>query len=156
MKKLLTIFATFFKIGLFTFGGGYAMISLIESECVEKRKWLEHDDFMDMTIIAESTPGPISVNSSTYIGYLQAGIPGAIAASNTGLWIGVSGQVLHLPHSSDRPDLVCEGIDLPERIEVHEGGVIVKDALQEHSLWLRDPASPEQKRAPVLRRAPCV
>ena len=81
MKKLLKVFAVFFKIGLFTFGGGYAMISLIESECVEKRKWLTHDEFMDLTIIAESTPGPISINSSTYIGYSQGGFLGAVAAT---------------------------------------------------------------------------
>lgn len=81
MKKLLKVFAVFFKIGLFTFGGGYAMISLIESECVEKRKWLTHDEFMDLTIIAESTPGPISINASTYIGYTQGGFLGALAGS---------------------------------------------------------------------------
>ncbi|MBR4079628.1 MAG: chromate transporter [Christensenellaceae bacterium] len=81
MKKLLSVFAVFFKIGLFTFGGGYAMIALIESECVEKRKWLAHDEFMDLTIIAESTPGPISVNSSTYIGYRRGGVLGAIAGT---------------------------------------------------------------------------
>ncbi len=77
MKKVRTLFLTFLKIGAFTFGGGYAMIALLENEFVEKKKWLGRDEFLDMVAIAESTPGPIAVNSATYIGYKTAGVPGA-------------------------------------------------------------------------------
>ncbi len=81
MKKYLTLFLTLFKIGLFTFGGGYAMISLLESELVEKKKWFEHEEFMDMLAIAESTPGPIAINSATYIGYKIGGVLGSALAT---------------------------------------------------------------------------
>ncbi|MDR2515395.1 MAG: chromate transporter [Christensenellaceae bacterium] len=84
MKKshiLADLVLTFMKIGLFTFGGGYAMIALMDNECVEKKKWLTHDEFMDMTAIAESTPGPIAINGATYIGYQQVGIPGAVLST---------------------------------------------------------------------------
>ena len=69
IKKLFELFLTFFKIGLFTFGGGYAMLSLLEEEFIIKKKWLEEDEFFDMVGIAESTPGPIAINMATYIGY---------------------------------------------------------------------------------------
>lgn len=75
------LFLTFAKIGAFTFGGGYAMISLIEHECCEKRDWLTHDEFMDMTVIAESTPGPIAINCATYVGFKKAGVFGAVLAT---------------------------------------------------------------------------
>ena len=78
---IMTLFLTFAKIGLFTFGGGYAMIPIIENLCVEKKKWITHDEMMDITVIAESTPGPIAVNCATYVGYKQKGILGAIAAT---------------------------------------------------------------------------
>ena len=78
---ILTLFLTFAKIGLFTFGGGYAMISLIENICVEQKKWITHDEMMDITVIAESTPGPIAINCATYVGYKKAGIWGAVAAT---------------------------------------------------------------------------
>lgn len=78
---LLKIFALFFKIGLFTFGGGYAMISIIEDECVEKRGWITHDEMMNLIVIAESTPGPVAINSSTYVGYRVAGMAGAVAGT---------------------------------------------------------------------------
>ena len=78
---ILELFFTFMKIGLFTFGGGYAMIPLIESICVEQKKWITHDEMMDVTVIAESTPGPIAINCATYVGYKQKGIWGAIAAT---------------------------------------------------------------------------
>ena len=81
-KRLLpALFFTFFKIGLFTFGGGYAMISIIENICVERKKWITHDDMMNITVIAESTPGPIAVNCATFVGYKQAGIWGAVFAT---------------------------------------------------------------------------
>lgn len=81
MSVLTELFLTFAKIGLFTFGGGYAMISIIEDNCVEKKKWISHEDMMELTVIAESTPGPIAINMATSVGYRQAGISGAIAAT---------------------------------------------------------------------------
>lgn len=81
MSLLLELFLCFAKIGLFTFGGGYAMIVLIGNACVEKKHWLTHDEMMNITVIAESTPGPISINCATYIGYKQKGFAGALAAT---------------------------------------------------------------------------
>ena len=81
MTALLDLFLTFAGIGLFTFGGGYAMISLIENSCVEKKRWITHDEMMNVTVIAESTPGPIAINCATFVGYKQKGLAGAIAAT---------------------------------------------------------------------------
>jgi chromate transporter len=84
MKKrnnYLTLFLTMLKIGLFTFGGGYAMIALLENEFVSRKKWLEQDEFLDVAAIAESTPGPIAINAATYIGYKRAGILGSVMAT---------------------------------------------------------------------------
>ena len=81
VKSLGTLFFTFFKIGLFTFGGGYAMIALLEEEFIQRRKWLDKDEFLDMTAIAESTPGPVAINSATYLGYKLAKVPGAATAT---------------------------------------------------------------------------
>ena len=78
---LFKLFYTFAKIGLFTFGGGYGMISLVQDECVEKKKWITEDEFAVVLTIAESTPGPIAINCATYTGYAQGGILGAIAAT---------------------------------------------------------------------------
>ena len=78
---IVSLFLTFAKIGLFTFGGGYAMISLIESICVEQKKWITHEQMMKITVIAESTPGPIAINCATFVGYKQKGVAGAIAAT---------------------------------------------------------------------------
>ena len=80
-KTVLELFLTLFKIGAFTFGGGYAMLALLESELVSKKKWIEKDEFLDMVAIAESTPGPIAINSATYIGYKRAGVLGSAAAT---------------------------------------------------------------------------
>jgi len=80
-KAYLNIFLTMAKIGLFTFGGGYAMISLIEAEIVEKKGWITKDEFINLIAIAESTPGPIAINMATYIGLKKAGIIGAIIAT---------------------------------------------------------------------------
>ncbi len=80
-KSLLKLFIVMFKIGLFTFGGGYAMIAVIEREIVERKKWIEHDEFMDMIAIAESSPGPLAINSSTYVGYRIGGVLGSIFAT---------------------------------------------------------------------------
>lgn len=81
MPILLQLFLTFAKIGAFTFGGGYAMLSIISDNCVDKKKWITADDMMNITVIAETTPGPVSVNSATFVGYRAAGIAGAIAAT---------------------------------------------------------------------------
>lgn len=81
MGLLLELFLTFAKIGLFTFGGGYAMIALIENACVEKKAWITHEGMMDVTVIAESTPGPIAINCATYVGYKQKGFAGAVVAT---------------------------------------------------------------------------
>ena len=81
MGILPDLFLTFARIGLFTFGGGYAMIALIEDACVEKKQWITHDEMMNVTVIAESTPGPIAINCATYVGYKQKGLAGAIAAT---------------------------------------------------------------------------
>ena len=80
-KGYLWLFLTMLKIGLFTFGGGYAMIALLENEFVAKKKWLGKDEFLDVAAIAESTPGPIAINAATYIGYKNAGIIGSIIAT---------------------------------------------------------------------------
>ena len=80
-KTLPALFFTMLKIGLFTFGGGYAMIALLENEFVTKRGWLEQEEFLDVAAIAESTPGPIAINSATYIGYKQAGLLGSLVAT---------------------------------------------------------------------------
>ena len=81
MRKLVELLLTFMKIGMFTFGGGYAMLSVIEDECVERKQWIRRDEMMKITVIAESTPGPIAINCATYIGYQRAGVPGAIFAT---------------------------------------------------------------------------
>lgn len=77
MKKLIQLFLMFLKIGAFTFGGGYAMIALLENEFIEKKKWIDREEFLNMVAIAESTPGPVAVNSATYIGYRVGGAAGA-------------------------------------------------------------------------------
>lgn len=81
MSIITELFLTFARIGAFTFGGGYAMISLLDHECVEKKKWITSDELMDVTVVAESTPGPIAINCATYTGYKKAGLPGAIIAT---------------------------------------------------------------------------
>ena len=78
---LLELVLTFMKIGMFTFGGGYAMISVVENACVEDKHWITHDDMMNITVIAESTPGPIAINCATFVGYKKRGLIGAAAAT---------------------------------------------------------------------------
>lgn len=78
---LFKLFYTFAKIGLFTFGGGYGMIAIVQDECVDKKKWITEDEFATVLTIAESTPGPIAINCATYTGYAQGGILGSIAAT---------------------------------------------------------------------------
>ncbi len=77
----MQLFLSFLKIGAFTFGGGYAMIAFLESEFVSRKKWLEKEEFLDMLGVAESTPGPIAVNTATYIGYKVAGVLGAVIST---------------------------------------------------------------------------
>ncbi len=79
-QKALTLFLTFFKIGAFTFGGGYAMIPLIQHEVAQKHKWVSDDDILDIVAIAESTPGPIAINTATFVGYKVCGVFGAVCA----------------------------------------------------------------------------
>ena len=81
LGKILELFIIFFKIGAFTFGGGYAMISMIENICVERKQWITHDEMMNVTVIAESTPGPIAINCATFVGYKTAGFWGAFCAT---------------------------------------------------------------------------
>lgn len=80
-KMLWALFITFFKIGGFTFGGGYAMIPLIEREMVEGKGWINREDIVDILAVSQSLPGAIAINSATFIGYKIAGIPGAISAT---------------------------------------------------------------------------
>ena len=80
-SQLLPLFLTFFKIGAFTFGGGYAMIPLIQRETVEGRKWITDEDVLEIIAIAESTPGPIAINSATFVGSRVAGVAGAACAT---------------------------------------------------------------------------
>ena len=80
-KDLFKIFGAFFKIGAFTFGGGYAMIPLIQKEAVENNGWVSDDDILEVLAIAESTPGPIAINSATFIGYRAAGVLGSVLAT---------------------------------------------------------------------------
>jgi len=80
-KNVWKVFASFFRIGAFTFGGGYAMISLIQKEAVEKNGWVTDEDILDIIAIAESTPGPIAINSATFVGYRAAGVLGSVCAT---------------------------------------------------------------------------
>lgn len=80
-KRIWELFWAFLRIGAFTFGGGYAMIGLIDDDCVQRRGWITKEELMDVTVIAESTPGPVAINCATYVGFRQAGIPGAVAAT---------------------------------------------------------------------------
>lgn len=81
MKMLLDLFCTFFRIGAFTFGGGYAMLSLIQREVVENKKWATDEEVLDYYAVAQCTPGVIAVNTATFIGYKHKGILGAVAAT---------------------------------------------------------------------------
>lgn len=78
---ILELFTTFFKIGIFTFGGGYGMISIVKDECIDKKNWVTNDEFVNLIAVAESTPGPIAVNMATYIGYKKAKLLGAIVST---------------------------------------------------------------------------
>ena len=81
MKLLWELFAVFSKIGAFTIGGGYAMLPLIQTEVVDKKGWLSQEEFLDILAIAEVTPGPVAINTSTYVGYKLAGVKGSLIAT---------------------------------------------------------------------------
>lgn len=81
MPILWELFLTFIRIGVFTFGGGYAMISIVEDICVRRKAWITHEEMMDLVVIAESTPGPIAINCATYVGYQKAGLWGSIVTT---------------------------------------------------------------------------
>lgn len=81
LKRMLMLFLTFLKIGGFTFGGGYAMIPLIQKEVVDNKKWVTDDDILEIIAIAESTPGPIAINSATFIGFKTCGFWGSFCAT---------------------------------------------------------------------------
>ena len=80
-RELWKVFLTFLKIGAFTFGGGYAMIPLIQKEAVENHKWITDEDILEIIAIAESTPGPIAINSATFVGYRTCGVLGSVCAT---------------------------------------------------------------------------
>ncbi len=80
-SRVWELFLVFLKIGAFTFGGGYAMIPLIQREMVDNKKWISEKDILDIVAISESTPGPIAVNAATFVGYHVAGVAGAAAAT---------------------------------------------------------------------------
>ena len=84
-KNLLNLFLTFFKLGIFAIGGGPTMLTLLQGELVEKKKWLSNDELMEMTAIAESTPGPIAINLATYLGYKRGGFFGALFSTLGGV-----------------------------------------------------------------------
>ncbi len=107
LKNVLHLFAIMFKIGLFTFGGGYAMLALLENEFVEKKKYIDKDEFLDMVAIAESTPGPIAINCATYLGYKHLGFFGSLMA--------MSPMVL-IPDFSSRSE-----VDFPTKIMSRAG-----------------------------------
>ena len=81
VNNLLELFLTFAKIGLFTIGGGYAMLAIIEDTAVSQKKWMTHEEMMELLVIAESTPGPIAINCATYVGQKVCGIRGSAAAT---------------------------------------------------------------------------
>ncbi len=78
---LLDIFLTFFKVGSFTIGGGYAMLPIIQQEVVDKKKWLGEEEFLDSIAVTNSLPGPLAINCATFVGYKTAGLPGAVSAA---------------------------------------------------------------------------
>ncbi|MBP3548604.1 MAG: chromate transporter [Rikenellaceae bacterium] len=80
MRELLTMFGSFFKIGLFTFGGGYAMVPIIQREVIDRRGWVDRDEFVELLTLAQSAPGPIALNTSVFVGYKMRGYAGALAA----------------------------------------------------------------------------
>ena len=81
MQKSLNLFWSFFKVGVFTFGGGYAMVPLIEKEVVDRRAWIDREEFLDLLTLAQTVPGPIALNTAVFIGYKSRGYAGAVATT---------------------------------------------------------------------------
>jgi len=81
LQSVWKLFCSYFKIGAFTFGGGYAMLAIVENEVVSKKKWLTHDEMMDIIVVAESTPGPVAINTATFVGYKIGGFLGSFCAT---------------------------------------------------------------------------
>lgn len=81
IKSLIRLFLSFLKVGAFTFGGGYAMLPLIEEETVKKRGWIKDEDILDIVAVSESTPGPIAINMATFVGYKVCGVLGSVFAT---------------------------------------------------------------------------
>ncbi len=81
MRDLFEIFATFFRIGAFTFGGGFAMFPIIQRAVIERKKWIDETTFTELLIIAQSSPGPVAINTAVFVGYKRCGIKGAFAAA---------------------------------------------------------------------------
>lgn len=80
MGKYLELFSSFFKIGIFTFGGGYAMIPIIQAEVITRKRWIKDNEFLDLLTLAQSAPGPISLNTAVFVGYKMYGYRGALSA----------------------------------------------------------------------------
>lgn len=80
MGRTLSLFTSFFKIGAFTFGGGYAMIPIIEHEVIDRRGWVAREEFLDLLTLAQSAPGPIALNTAVFVGYKTGGMRGALAS----------------------------------------------------------------------------
>lgn len=137
MHKLFTMFFSFFKIGAFTFGGGYAMIPLIQAEVVDKQKWISEEDFLDIVVISQSFPGALAVNTSVFIGYKISGIIGAIIAL-LGVVIPSFSIILVIAHfflqfrNNNLIDLIFKGISAAVPILVLDGVVKLSKSIDKN------------------------
>ena len=137
-KLLWQLFTVFFKIGLFTFGGGYAMLSIIEDACVDRRGWITGEEMDELVVVAESTPGPVAINCATFVGARQAGLPGAVLAT-LGMILPSFFVILAVSRFLDR------FLELPAVANAFRGVklavcVLILDAGRR--LWLRMPKKP--------------
>ena len=137
-KLLWQLFTVFFKIGLFTFGGGYAMLSIIEDACVDRRGWITREEMDELVVVAESTPGPVAINCATFVGARQAGLPGAVLAT-LGMILPSFFVILAVSRFLDR------FLELPAVANAFRGVklavcVLILDAGRR--LWLRMPKKP--------------
>ena len=137
-KLLWQLFSVFFKIGLFTFGGGYAMLSIIEDACVDRRGWITREEMDELVVVAESTPGPVAINCATFVGARQAGLPGA-ALATLGMILPSFFVILAVSRFLDR------FLELPVVANAFRGVklavcVLILDAGRR--LWLRMPKKP--------------
>lgn len=137
-KLLWQLFTVFFKIGLFTFGGGYAMLSIIEDACVDRRGWITGEEMDELVVVAESTPGPVAINCATFVGARQAGLLGAVCAT-LGMILPSFFVILAVSRFLDR------FLELPVVANAFRGVklavcVLILDAGRR--LWLRMPKKP--------------